>query len=222
MARRELPATRGLPAKAAPRRSRKHAAMERSRAQIVTGAQVVLAEIGPSATIDQVAKASAMATSTIYLHFSDRDALFTEALVTAHQAWERWAASAVSAIPKELDRFVTISRLFIRAGTTHPLYGKMVAHSIGVIGSQLPRFTQQVTAQITTLERQGIITAEQLPLRSETFATCLFGALISQLRSSNAKRADNTIEIALGLLGIEPDEARTLAHAPLPKMKAVM
>ena len=196
--------------------------MERSRAQIVAGAQVVLAEVGPNATIDQVAKASGMATSTIYLHFGDRDTLFTDALVTAHQAWERWAASAVSTIPEELDRFVTVSRLFIRAGTTHPLYGKMAAHSIAMIGSQLPRFTQQITAQIATLKRQGVITVEQLPLRSETFAACLFGALVSQLRSSNAKRADSTLEIALGLLGIEPRVARKLAHAPLPKMKAVM
>lgn len=213
---------KALPAKETPPRSRKHAAMERTRAQIVAGAQVVLAELGPNATIEQVAKASTIATSTIYLHFSDRDTLFTEALASAHQTWERWATSAVSTVPKELDRFVTISRLFVRAGITHPVYGKLAAHSVGMIASQLPRFTQQITAQITTLEREGVVSANQLPLRSEAFATCLFGALVSQLRRTNAKRADTTVEIALGLLGIEPREARKLAHAPLPKMKRVL
>jgi AcrR family transcriptional regulator len=211
-----------LHSKATPPRSRKHAAMERTRAQIVAGAQVVLAELGPSATIDQVAKASTIATSTIYLHFSDREALFTEALANAHHAWERWAISTVSAIPEELERFVAISRLFVRAGITHPTYGKMIAHSVGMIASQIPRFTQQITAHIITLEREGEVSANQLPLRSEAFATCLFGALVSQLRRTNAKRADNAIEIALSLLEIEPRKARKLAHQPLPKMKRVL
>jgi AcrR family transcriptional regulator len=122
--------------------------MARSRAQIIAGAQEVLALVGPQATVDQIAEASNVATSTIYLHFRDRESLFAEALVTAHATWEKWAMGVAATLPRPLDQFVTMARLFVRGGSTHPQYGKMVAHSIGEIGAQLPNFTKGIGVHI--------------------------------------------------------------------------
>jgi hypothetical protein len=72
------------------------------------------------------------------------------------------------------------------------------------------------------LEKSKVLVEKGLPLRAEAFATCLFGEMIAQLRSTDAKRADEVVEIALSLLSIPPAEAKRLAHAPLPRLPKVL
>jgi AcrR family transcriptional regulator len=66
-----------------PEHGRKRAAFARSRAHILLSTVEVLANLGPSATVEQVAAHAGVATSTLYQHFADREALFTAALVYA-------------------------------------------------------------------------------------------------------------------------------------------
>ena len=48
----------------------------RNRARLIKDAQIVLAEIGPSATIEQIAAHAEVSPTTIYKYFENKDQLF--------------------------------------------------------------------------------------------------------------------------------------------------
>ena len=73
--------------KAAAPASRQAAYSARNRAALIKDAQEVLAEIGPSATIEQLSAHAQVSPTTIYKYFSNKEALFTEAF---SQMWEEW------------------------------------------------------------------------------------------------------------------------------------
>ena len=201
-----------------PEQGRKHAAFARSRAHILASSVELMAQVGPSATVEQVAAHAGVATSTLYQHFTDREALFTAALVFAQNDWEQWMIAAVAPVPGDLEKLSVSTRLFLRAGQTHPNYGRMTAYSLGPIAEQLPLFTKSIRDHIQALAAKHLIATDRLEERTDAFTACLFGALITQFRKENPKRADTDVELALGLLGIPPSHAKLLAHTKLPPL----
>jgi len=201
-----------------PEQGRKHAAFARSRAHILASTVELMAQVGPSATVEQVAAHAGVATSTLYQHFTDREALFTAALVFAQTEWEQWMLAAIAPVPGDLEKLSLSTRLFLRSGQTHPNYGRMTAYSLGPIAEQLPLFTKSIRDHIQALAAKHMVATDRLQERIDAFTACLFGALIVQFRTANLARADNDIELALGLLGISPVRAKELAHAKLPSL----
>ena len=63
----------------------------RNRARLIKDAQEVLAEIGPSATIEQIASHAEVSPTTIYKYFENKDLLFIEALSEAWVGFLIWA-----------------------------------------------------------------------------------------------------------------------------------
>jgi len=63
--------------------SRQAAYSARNRARLIKDAQEVLAEIGPSATIEQIAAHAEVSPTTVYKYFENKDQLFIEALGVA-------------------------------------------------------------------------------------------------------------------------------------------
>ena len=59
----------------------------RNRAALIKAAQEVLAEVGPSATIEQLAAHAQVSPTTIYKYFANKEVLFAEAF---SQLWEEW------------------------------------------------------------------------------------------------------------------------------------
>ena len=201
-----------------PEQGRKHAAFARSRAHILASTVELMAQVGPSATVEQVAAHAGVATSTLYQHFTDREALFTAALVFAQAEWEQWMLAAVAPVPGDLEKLSLSTRLFLRSGQTHPNYGRMTAYSLGTIAEQLPLFTKSIRDHIQALAAKKLIATDRLQGRIDAFTACLFGALITQFRKASPTQADSDIELALGLLGIPPARAKELAHATLPPL----
>jgi AcrR family transcriptional regulator len=177
-----------------------------------------MAQVGPSATVEQVAAHAGVATSTLYQHFTDREALFTAALVFAQNDWEQWMLAMVAPVPGDLEKLSVSTRLFLRAGRTHPNYGRMMAYSLGPIAEQLPLFTKSIRGHIQALAAKQLVATDRLQGRINAFTACLFSALITQFRQASPTQADNDIELALGLLGIPPARAKELAHATLPPL----
>ena len=67
--------------------SRQAAYSARNRASLIKHAQEVLAEVGPSATIEQLSAHAQVSPTTIYKYFANKEALFSEAF---SQLWEEW------------------------------------------------------------------------------------------------------------------------------------
>lgn len=199
-----------------PDQGRKRAAFARSRARILASTVELLAQVGQSATFEQVATHAGVATSTLYQHFTDGESLRSAALMFAHDDWEQWMLTTVAPVSGDLEKISLSARLFLRSGQTHPNYGRMTAHALGPIAAQLPLLAQPITSHIRALATKHLIATDHLQERTDAFTACLFGALIGQLRHENPARADYDVELALGLLGIPPAHAKFLAHTKLP------
>ena len=99
----------------------------RNRAALIKAGQEVLAEIGPSATIEQLASHAEVSPTTIYKYFENKDELFVQALAAAWNSWMEWALSQ-NLSDDRLQRIIEIGRRLLRAGQTHPLFALSLIH----------------------------------------------------------------------------------------------
>jgi AcrR family transcriptional regulator len=97
----------------------------RNRAALVKAGQEVLAEIGPSATIEQLASHAQVSPTTIYKYFENKDALFLEAINAAWENWLTWASQErIAGDPLELT--LDTGRKLFFAKKTHPFFAQIL------------------------------------------------------------------------------------------------
>jgi len=115
--------------------SRQAAYSARNRARLIKDAQIVLAEIGPSATIEQIAAHAEVSPTTIYKYFENKDQLFMEALGEAWIGFLIWA-SEPKAPGDRLERTLDSGRKLLWAKKTHPLLANMLHNCL----NEMPDF----------------------------------------------------------------------------------
>ena len=97
----------------------------RNRAALVKAGQEVLAEVGPSATIEELASHAQVSPTTIYKYFENKEALFEEAFNDAWGNWLMWA-SQQKAPGDHLELILDTGRKLFWARKTHPFFAKML------------------------------------------------------------------------------------------------
>jgi AcrR family transcriptional regulator len=97
----------------------------RNRARLIKNAQEVLAEIGPSATIEQIAAHAEVSPTTVYKYFENKDQLFIEALGEAWVGFLIWS-SEIKTPGDRFERTLDIGRRVFWARQTHPLFAQML------------------------------------------------------------------------------------------------
>lgn len=97
----------------------------RNRARLIKDAQEVLAEIGPSATIEQIAAHAEVSPTTVYKYFENKDQLFIEALGEAWVGFLIWS-SQINTPGDRFERTLDIGRRVFWARQTHPLFAQML------------------------------------------------------------------------------------------------
>ena len=97
----------------------------RNRARLIKDAQEVLAEIGPSATIEQIASHAEVSPTTVYKYFENKDQLFIEALAEAWVGFLIWS-SQIKTPGDRFERTLDIGRRVFWAKQTHPLFAQML------------------------------------------------------------------------------------------------
>ena len=97
----------------------------RNRARLIKDAQEVLAEIGPSATIEQIASHAEVSPTTVYKYFENKDQLFIEALAEAWVGFLIWS-SQIKTPGDRFERTLDIGRRVFWARQTHPLFAQML------------------------------------------------------------------------------------------------
>lgn len=97
----------------------------RNRARLIKDAQEVLAEIGPSATIEQIASHAEVSPTTVYKYFENKDQLFIEALGEAWVGFLMWS-SQIKTPGDRFERTLDIGRRLFWARQTHPLFAQML------------------------------------------------------------------------------------------------
>jgi AcrR family transcriptional regulator len=97
----------------------------RNRARLIKDAQEVLAEIGPSATIEQIASHAEVSPTTVYKYFENKDQLFIQALGEAWVGFLIWS-SQIKTPGDRLERTLDAGRRVFWAKQTHPLFANML------------------------------------------------------------------------------------------------
>ena len=109
--------------------SRQAAYMARNRAAIITAAQEVLADIGPQATVEQLADHAQISTTTFYKYFDSKEILFAEAVDEIHTRWIVWAYNGM--LPgQSIENTLDTGRKLFWVKQTHPLYAKILHNTL--------------------------------------------------------------------------------------------
>jgi AcrR family transcriptional regulator len=196
----------------APTQGRKGAYYQRNREALINATQRILAEKGSETKIEDIAKEAEMAVSTIYKHFPNREELIETAIVDAMLQWERDTLEVSVLGANQLDQLVLPMRAFLQVKKTHPLFAQLVANNRDLVSRMAPKTASNLEKHVMVLVKSGTLEIQNPELRIRNLVSCLFAALEDQLTNPKAKETENlrALAIALGMLGIEENEARRL------------
>ena len=197
---------------------RKAAYFARNHEALLKSAQGILAEVGPQATIDEVADYAEVSVSTIYKHFETKEDLFAAAIISAMREWEIWADEILGELEEPLKELVYPMRLLLRIKQTHPTYARMIGNNIADMPNYVPGISSGLALHVKELVKAKILGIDNVEIRIQSVSACLLAAMSNQLLHPRAKESDGdaAIEIALGILGISPAKAKKLAHDKMP------
>jgi len=197
--------------------NRQAAYSARNRARLIKDAQEVLAEIGPSATIEQIAAHAEVSPTTVYKYFENKDQLFIEALGEMWHGWVSWAFAQTSTTD-ELEAVIDVNRRLFRAKETHPDFARVLHNTV----KEMPDFFLQADEQtakrvLRGLASAGQLVAENFEYRYQLWESSALGLLSSVhvTETLSPAEADVALGIGLSVWGITEAKAKKLVSRPL-------
>ena len=197
--------------------SRQAAYSARNRARLVKDAQEVLAEIGPTATIEQIASHAEVSPTTIYKYFEHKDNLFVEALSTAWMEFLIWA-NEQKAPGDRLERTLDSGRKLFWAQQTHPLFAEMLHNCLTTMPDFLMQADKGEGKQVfSELAASGEIKQEDFEQRfimwSEIYSGLLKSVFVTE--ELTPSEAEVALGIGLSVWGVSEAKAKKLISRPL-------
>jgi len=199
--------------------NRQAAYSARNRAALIKHAQEVLAEVGPSATIEQLAAHAQVSPTTIYKYFANKEVLFAEAFSQLWEEWISWSGQTKS--PGEpLENVLDAGRKLFRI-KQHDLILAQVLHNV----VKDPQFAMNAVQgegakAFRALAKMGAVKNED----NEDFESRLMlwlhmytGICISLYgnESISPEEADVAFGIGLSVWGISEAKAKKIISRPL-------
>jgi AcrR family transcriptional regulator len=189
----------------------------RNRARLIKDAQIVLAEIGPSATIEQIAAHAEVSPTTIYKYFENKDELFIQALGEIWEGFLIWSSqNAVS--DDRFERVVDIGRRLFWAKKTHPLFAEMLHNCL----TEMPDFLVQSDRGegkkvFKEIAASGELKADDFEKRYVLWVNIYTGILKSVFVTEELSPAEADVAYGIGLSvwGISEAKAKKLISRPL-------
>jgi len=197
--------------------NRQAAYSARNKARLIKDAQDVLAEIGPSATIEQIAAHAEVSPTTIYKYFENKDGLFIQALGEMWHEWVSWAFAQTSTTD-ELEAVIEVNRRLFRTKQTHPNFALVLQNTV----KEMPDFFIQADEQTAKrvfreLASAGQLIAENFEYRYQLWESAGLGLLASVhvTETLSPAEADVALGIGLSVWGISEAKAKKLISRPL-------
>jgi len=196
--------------------NRQAAYSARNRAALITHAQEVLAEVGPSATIEQLAAHAQVSPTTIYKYFDNKEVLFAEALNQLWEEWLNWSGQTRS--PGEpLENVLDAGRKLFRIKQHDPILAQVLHNVV-----KDPQFAMQALQGegdkvFTTLAKMGAIESEDLEERLILWKNIFTGICVSLYGTEeiSPEEADVAFGIGLSVWGISEAKAKKIVSRPL-------
>ena len=202
--------------KAAAPASRQAAYSARNRAALIKDAQEVLAEIGPSATIEQLSAHAQVSPTTIYKYFSNKEALFTEAFSQMWEEWIRWSNETKS--PGEpLETVLDAGRKLFRIKQHDPMLAQVLHNVLKDPEFAINAVQGEGSKAFTALAKMGAIKSEDLEERLILWQYIYAGICISLYVTEriSPEEADVAFGIGLAVWGITEAKAKKIISRPL-------
>jgi AcrR family transcriptional regulator len=197
--------------------NRQAAYSARNKARLIKDAQIVLAEIGPSATIEQIADHAEVSPTTIYKYFENKDHLFVEALSEAWLDFILWANQNMTS-GNMLEITLDAGRKLFWAKKTHPLFANMLHNCL----AQLPDFLDQSDKGegrkvFRALASSGDLKHEDFEERFVLWTGIYTGLLKSVFVTEDLSPSEAEVAFGIGLSvwGISDAKAKKLISRPL-------
>ena len=189
----------------------------RNRAALVKAGQEVLAEIGPSATIEQLASHAQVSPTTIYKYFENKDELFIQALAEMWKSWLQWA-SLEKAPGSRLEMVLDSGRKIFWARKTHPLFADMLHNCMEQMPSFLVLSDQGVGKKVfSEIAASGEIKQDDFDQRFVLWTNTYTGLLKSVFVYEELTPAEANVAFGIGLSvwGISDAKAKKIIARPL-------
>jgi len=196
--------------------NRQAAYSARNRAALIRHAQEVLAEVGPSATIEQLSAHAQVSPTTIYKYFNNKEVLFAEAL---NQLWEEWLNWSRQTRPpgEPLENVIDAGRKLFRIKQHDPILAQVLHNAV-----KDPQFAMQALQGegdkvFITLAKMGAIKSEDLEERLILWKNIYTGICISLYGNEeiSPEEADVALGIGLSVWGISEAKAKKIISRPL-------
>jgi AcrR family transcriptional regulator len=196
--------------------NRQAAYSARNRAALIKHAQEVLAEVGPSATIEQLSAHAQVSPTTIYKYFSNKEVLFAEAFSQLWEEWVSWSGQTKS--PGEpLENVLDAGRKLFRI-KQHDLILAQVLHNVVTD----PQFAMNAVQgegvkAFRALAKMGAVKNEDFDSRLMLWLHMYTGICISLYgnESISPEEADVAFGIGLSVWGISEAKAKKIISRPL-------
>jgi AcrR family transcriptional regulator len=196
--------------------NRQAAYSARNRAALITHAQEVLAEVGPSATIEQLAAHAQVSPTTIYKYFANKEVLFSEAFSQLWEEWVLWSNETRS--PGEpLENVLDAGRKLFRI-KQHDLILAQVLHNV----VKDPQFAMNAVQgegvkAFTALAKMGAVKNEDFHARMIIWLHIYMGICVSLYGTEeiSPEEADVAFGIGLSVWGISEAKAKKIISRPL-------
>jgi len=203
--------------------NRQSAYLARNRASLIASAQVVLAEVGLNATIEQLSAKAQFSPTTIYKYFESKDALLLEALADAWQEFMLWAHG--DEIPgSSFQGMLNVFRKLLRSKQTHPEFARILKNTLSDSSFVINAVRPLAMATLQKATNKEDIAIDQFEERVYLWGYSLAGIMsaVFVTEESSPEQADASLAISLQILDFSKAKSRKLVSSPLvyPEPKA--
>jgi AcrR family transcriptional regulator len=188
----------------------------RNRAKLLHSAQQVLADIGPTATIEQIAEIAEVSPTTIYKYFDNKEILFREALGLIWREWVEWSYNGAPPA-QSIEAVLDSARKLFWVKQTHPLMAKILHNTL-----ENPMFIIQAVSGGATevfrgLAERGDLSNQNFENRILLWAYCLAGLMTAVHVTGELSPTDAEVAFGIGLSiwGVSDAKAKKLMARPL-------
>jgi len=196
--------------------NRQAAYSARNRAALITHAQEVLAEIGPSATIEQLAAHAQVSPTTIYKYFNNKEVLFAEAFSQLWEEWIQWSNETRS--PGEpLESVLDAGRKLFRIKQHDPILAQVLHNVVKDPQFAMNAVQDEGVKAFTALAKMGAVKNEDFHARMIIWLHIYMGICVSLYGTEeiSPEEADVAFGIGLSVWGISEAKAKKIISRPL-------
>jgi AcrR family transcriptional regulator len=196
--------------------NRQAAYSARNRAALIKATQEVLAETGPSATIEQLASHAQVSPTTIYKYFANKEALFAEAFSQMWEEWIQWSSESKSS-DNPLETVLDAGRKVFRIKQHDPILAAVLHNVLKDPQFAIKAVQDEAERVLRTLAKKGALASEDFEERLILWKYIYAGICISLYvtESISPEQADVAFGIGLSIWGISEAKAKKIASRQL-------